>query len=75
MLVRWVVWLAPIGVFALMLPLGAHGGAGLAGALGFYIAAYSIASVLFTLLLYPGRRDRRPDSAARLRPRRAARRS
>ena len=29
-LVRWVVWLAPIGVFALMLPLGAHGGAGLA---------------------------------------------
>ncbi|HTI40083.1 MAG TPA: dicarboxylate/amino acid:cation symporter [Vicinamibacterales bacterium] len=52
-LVRWIVWLAPIGVFALMLPLGAHGGTGLAGALGFYIAAYSIASVLFTLFLYP----------------------
>jgi len=52
-LVRWVVWLAPVGVFALMLPLGAHGGTGLAGALGFYIAVYSIASVLFTLLLYP----------------------
>jgi proton glutamate symport protein len=52
-LVRWVVGLAPIGFFALMLPLGAHGGAGLAGALGFYIAAYSIASALFTLLLYP----------------------
>jgi Na+/H+-dicarboxylate symporter len=52
-LVRWVVWLAPVGVFALMLPLGAHGGAGLVGALGFYIAAYSVASVLFTLLLYP----------------------
>lgn len=52
-LVRWVVALAPIGVFALMLPLGAHGGTGLAGALGFYVAAYSIASVLFTLLLYP----------------------
>jgi proton glutamate symport protein len=52
-LVRWVVWLAPVGVFALMLPLGAHGGAGLAGALGFYIAAYSVASVVFTLLLYP----------------------
>lgn len=52
-LVRWVVWLAPIGVFALMLPLGAHGGAGLAGALGFYIAAYSLASLAFTLLLYP----------------------
>ena len=52
-LVRWVVWLAPVGVFALMLPLGAHGGTELAGALGFYIAAYSAASVLFTLLLYP----------------------
>ena len=52
-LVRWVVWLAPVGVFALMLPLGAHGGTGLAGALGFYVVAYSIASVLFTLLLYP----------------------
>ena len=52
-LVRWVVWFAPLGVFALMLPLGAQGGAGLAGALGFYIVAYSIASVVFTLLLYP----------------------
>lgn len=52
-LVRWIVWLAPVGVFALMLPLGARGGTGLAGALGFYIAAYSIASVIFTLLLYP----------------------
>ena len=52
-LVRWIVWLAPAGVFALMLPLGAHGGTGLVGALGFYIAVYSVASVLFTLLLYP----------------------
>jgi Na+/H+-dicarboxylate symporter len=52
-LVRWIVWLAPIGVFALMLPLGAHGGRELAGALGFYVTAYSIASVVFTLLLYP----------------------
>ena len=52
-LVRWVVWLAPVGVFALMLPLGAHGGAGLAGAVGFYIVVYSIASILFVLLLYP----------------------
>jgi Na+/H+-dicarboxylate symporter len=52
-LVRWIVWLAPIGVFALMLPLGAHGGAGLVGAIGFYILAYSLASVLFVLLLYP----------------------
>jgi proton glutamate symport protein len=52
-LVRWVVRLAPIGIFGLMLPLGAHGGVGLAGAVGFYIIAYSAASVLFVLLLYP----------------------
>ena len=52
-LVGWIVWLAPIGVFALMLPLGAHGGAGFAGAVGFYVVAYSVASVVFILLLYP----------------------
>jgi proton glutamate symport protein len=52
-LVRWIVRLAPIGVFGLMLPLAAHGGVGLAGAVGFYIVVYSAASVLFVLLLYP----------------------
>jgi len=52
-IVGWIIALAPIGVFALMLPLGAHGGAGLAGAIGFYIVAYSIATVLFILVLYP----------------------
>jgi proton glutamate symport protein len=52
-LVRWVVALAPIGVFALLLPLGAHGGAGLAGAVGFYIVAYSALCLLFILVLYP----------------------
>jgi len=49
-LVRWVVMLAPIGVFALVLPLAARAGAALVGAIGFYIAAYSI---VVTLLLYP----------------------
>jgi Na+/H+-dicarboxylate symporter len=52
-MVDWIVWLAPVGVFALMLPLGAHGGAGFAGAVGFYIVAYSVGSVIFILLLYP----------------------
>lgn len=52
-LVRWVVALAPVGVFALMLPLGAHGGTGIAGALGFYIVAYSGGCIFFILLLYP----------------------
>jgi proton glutamate symport protein len=52
-LVRWVVLVAPIGIFALILPLAAHSGAAIAGAIGFYIVAYSVASVLMTLLLYP----------------------
>ena len=52
-LVRWVVAAAPVGVFALLLPIAARGGATLAGAVGFYIAAYSIAAITITLLLYP----------------------
>jgi proton glutamate symport protein len=53
MLVRWIVWLAPVGVFALVLPLAARAGTTLAGAIGFYILAYSVASVVMTVLLYP----------------------
>ena len=53
MLVRWVIAVAPIGVFALVLPLAAHAGASLVGAIGFYVVAYSIASIFATLLLYP----------------------
>ncbi len=52
-IVRWVVALAPLGVFALVLPLAARGGAGVAGAVGFYVLVYSLASILIALLLYP----------------------
>ena len=52
-LVRWVILAAPIGVFALMLPLTAHAGANAAGAIGFYILAYSLLSLGGVLLLYP----------------------
>src|SRR3954447_1565060 len=52
-LVRWIILAAPVGVFALVLPLAVHAGGTLAGAIGFYVAAYSIASVAVTLLLYP----------------------
>src|SRR5438270_2598944 len=52
-LVRWIILAAPLGVFALVLPLAVHAGATLAGAIGFYVAAYSIASIAVTLLLYP----------------------
>ncbi|HEU5218275.1 MAG TPA: dicarboxylate/amino acid:cation symporter [Gemmatimonadales bacterium] len=52
-MVRWVVAVAPIGVFALVLPLAARGGAGVAGAMGFYVVVYSLASILMTILIYP----------------------
>ena len=52
-LVGWIIALAPIGVFALVLPLAAHGGIGLVGLVGFYVLVYSLASLLFTALLYP----------------------
>lgn len=52
-LVRWVILAAPIGVFALVLPLAVHAGSALAGAIGFYVVAYSIACIAVTLLLYP----------------------
>lgn len=52
-LVRWVIVMAPIGIFALMLPLATHAGAGLVGAIGFYIVAYAVMCVVAILLLYP----------------------
>ncbi len=52
-MVRWVVALAPIGIFGLMLPLAAHGGAGVAGAVGVYVVMYSVASLVAVLLVYP----------------------
>lgn len=52
-LVGWVIKAAPIGVFALMLSLGARTGVGVAGAIGIYILAYSGAALAVTFLLYP----------------------
>jgi Na+/H+-dicarboxylate symporter len=52
-LVRWVILAAPLGVFALVLPLAVHAGGTLAGAIGFYIVAYSLACIVVILLLYP----------------------
>ena len=51
-LVRWVIAAAPIGVFALVLPLAAHLGVGLAGAVGFYIAVYAGTCLVISALLY-----------------------
>ena len=51
-LVHWIILAAPIGVFALVLPVAAHAGAAVAGAIGFYVVAYSVACVVVILLLY-----------------------
>lgn len=58
-LVRWIILLAPIGVFALLLPIAARSGAAFVGAIGFYIVAYSLASLVVTALLYPWWRSSR----------------
>lgn len=53
-LVRWVLALAPIGVFALALPLAARLGMSAAGAVAYYVGIVSVLSVLFgVLVLYP----------------------
>jgi Na+/H+-dicarboxylate symporter len=52
-LVRWIVLVAPIGIFALVLPLAARAGTSFVGGIGFYMVAYALASLAVTLLLYP----------------------
>jgi Na+/H+-dicarboxylate symporter len=52
-LVRWIIALAPVGIFALVLPLAARAGGSLVGGIGFYIVAYAGACMAMTLLLYP----------------------
>lgn len=51
-LVQWVLAVAPIGVFALALVVGARAGFGAAGALGHYILLLSGVCVAVTLLAY-----------------------
>lgn len=50
-LVTWLLRLAPIGVFALAMPLGHRMGMGAAGALLFYVAAMSAISVAFIVVV------------------------
>lgn len=51
-IVRWVLWAAPVGVFALALVVCARVGAGVLGALAGYIAMLCVMYVTVTLLLY-----------------------
>jgi len=52
-LVRGVIALAPIGVFALVTAVAARTGLTMAGAIGFYMVAYSLGALGAILLVYP----------------------
>jgi Na+/H+-dicarboxylate symporter len=67
-MVRWVLDVAPIGVFALAVSLGAKVGLAAAGAVVFYVALASALTLTFGLLLYGGAwvlGDQRPATFAR----------
>jgi len=52
-IVRWVLWAAPLGVFALVLAVCARTGSAVISALGWYIALQCSMYITVTLLLYP----------------------
>ncbi|WP_374471292.1 dicarboxylate/amino acid:cation symporter [Phenylobacterium sp.] len=51
-IVRWVLWAAPIGVFALGLGVGLRAGVGAAGIIGHYIVAVVLAQIGITVFAY-----------------------
>lgn len=52
-LVRWIIALAPLGVFTLIVPTTARLGTAAAGALGYYLAATVLLAIGFLIVLYP----------------------
>jgi len=52
-LVRAVLWLSPVGIFALAVTLGARLGVSGAGAIGFYLATHVALLLLAIAILYP----------------------
>ncbi len=52
-IIKWVLWLAPVGVFALALTVGANGGLHAAGALVQYVLMMCALGVIITVLAYP----------------------
>jgi Na+/H+-dicarboxylate symporter len=52
-IIQWILWLAPVGVFVLALGVGARGGVNAAGALAHYLILMCVIGVLVTLLVYP----------------------
>src|SRR5690606_31270417 len=51
-IVRWVLWAAPVGVFALVLVVCAEVGMSILGVLSYYIVLMCVIYILITLLLY-----------------------
>jgi len=51
--INWVLWVGPIGVFALALVVGAKAGTGAFGALIHYIVTVSAVGLVVTLFAYP----------------------
>lgn len=51
-IVRWVLWAAPVGVFALVFAVTAKVGVDMLSALGYYIALQCVLYIAVTLLLY-----------------------
>jgi proton glutamate symport protein len=52
-IIHWVLWLAPIGVFALAYVVGARAGAAALGALLHYVVLVSAVGVVIWILAYP----------------------
>ena len=52
-MIGWILWIGPLGVFALAYDVGAKAGAGAVGALAHYILAISSLGMVIWLLAYP----------------------
>ncbi len=52
-IVRWVLWAAPVGVFVLALGVGMKGGLGAAGAILYYVVLACGVGLVLTLACYP----------------------
>jgi Na+/H+-dicarboxylate symporter len=52
-MVGWLLWLAPVGVFAIAFSQARGAGVGVAGVLVYFAVLLSALMVVFTLLLYP----------------------
>ncbi|MEO5810522.1 MAG: dicarboxylate/amino acid:cation symporter [Rhodanobacter sp.] len=51
--VRWVLWAAPVGVFALILAVSARSGLGMLSALGVYVLVECLLYLAVTIMLLP----------------------